>query len=164
MVVGCGSDDAGKVDESPDLGASAEKLITAADGGEIAIAKAGVKLSIPAGALGKDTMVSAEVISKQGLTDADKLAGNVLEFGPDGTKFEQPVTLELDSAGAKIPDGAKGTIAWFDTENKKWVDLPGSKVSGGKVSAETTHFTVFAIRIEVAANGDVVQTAGECSE
>jgi hypothetical protein len=108
-------------------------------------------------------MITAEVISKRDLVDAPQLAGNVLEFGPDGTTFEQPVTLELDASDANIPEGAKVALAWFDTTSKKWVDLPGSKLSGGKVVGQTTHFTVFAIRFEVASNGDVVQTAGECS-
>ena len=135
----------------------------AAEGGEVMLAEAGVKLSIPKGALSEDTMITAEVISKKELVDASKLAGNVLEFGPDGTTFEQPVTLELDASDAKIPEGAKVALAWFDTVNKKWVDLPGSKLSGGKVVGETTHFTVFAIRFEVAENGDVVLTGGMCS-
>jgi hypothetical protein len=161
--MGCSSDDGAPIEESPDLGASTEKLIMAAEGGEVMLAEAGVKLSIPKGALSEDTMITAEVISKKELVDASKLAGNVLEFGPDGTTFEQPVTLELDASEANIPEGAKVALAWFDTVNKKWVDLPGSKLSGGKVVGETTHFTVFAIRFEVADNGDVVQTGGQCS-
>jgi hypothetical protein len=139
-------------------------MITAADGGEVALAEAGVKLSIPAGALAADTMISAEVISKSGLMDAEQLAGNVVEFGPDGLQFDAPVTLELEVGDANIPDDAEVSLAWFDVKAKQWVDLPGSKLEGGTVSAETTHFTVFAIRFVVAANGDVVQEGGECSE
>jgi hypothetical protein len=159
----CGSDGGAPIEESPNLGASTEKLITAADGGDVMLPEAGVKLSIPAGALGADTMISAEVISKKELVDAAQLAGNVLEFGPNGTTFEQPVTLELDASEANIPEGAKVALAWFDTQSKKWVDLPGSKLSGGKVVGQTTHFTVFAIRFEVASNGEVVQVGGQCS-
>jgi len=165
-LLGCGGggEDDGKVGESPNLGASTEKMIMAADGGEVALAEAGVKLSIPAGALGADTMISAEVISKSGLMDAEHLAGNVVEFGPDGLQFEAPVMLELEVGAAKIPADAEVSLAWFDEKAKAWVDLPGSKLEDGKVSAETTHFTVFAIRFVVAANGDVVQDAGECSD
>jgi hypothetical protein len=165
-LLGCGSDggNGGKVDESPNLGASTEKMIMAADGGEVALGEAGVKLSIPAGALAADTMISAEVISKSGLMDAEHLAGNVVEFGPDGLQFEAPVMLELEVDDAKIPADAEVSLAWFDEKTKAWKDLPGSKLEDGKVSAETTHFTVFAVRFVVAANGDVVQDAGECSD
>ena len=164
-LVGCGSDggDGGGVDESPNVGAATKKMITADDGGEVALAEAGVKLSIPAGALAADTMISAEVISKSGLMDAAHLAGNVVEFGPDGLQFEEPVTLELDVGDAKIPTDAEVSLAWFDEKTKEWVDLPGSKMEGGKVSAQTTHFTVFAVRFVVNSNGDIVQDAGECS-
>jgi hypothetical protein len=165
-LLGCGSDDGGGagVEESPNLGASTEKMIMAAEGGEVALAEAGVKLSIPAGALAADTMISAEVVSKSDLMDAEHLAGNVVEFGPDGLQFEAPVMLELDLGAAKIPADAEVSLAWFDEKAKAWVDLPGSKLEGGKVSAETTHFTMFAIRFVVAENGDIVQMGGECSE
>jgi hypothetical protein len=164
-LVGCGSDNDGPtVTESPDLGASTEKLVTVAAGGEVAVEGAGVKLSIPGGALAADTMITAEVISKFALTDAAMLANNVVEFGPDGLEFAQPVTLELELGSAQIPSGAKVSLAWFDESSHAWIDLPGSKVEGGKVSAETTHFTIFAIRFEVASNGDVVQTGGACKD
>jgi len=165
-LMACGSDggEGSKLDESPNLGASTKQMVSAAEGGEVALAEAGVKLSIPAGALAADTMISAEVISKSGLMDAAHLAGNVVEFGPDGLQFAMPVLLELELGDAKIPADAEVSLAWFDEKAKAWVHLPGSKLEDGKVSAETTHFTMFAVRFVVAANGDVVQGAGECSE
>ncbi len=163
--MGCGGDEGGSgPGESPDLGAATEAMITAADGGEVALAEAGVKLSIPAGALAEDTMISAEVVSRSGLPDAAMLAGNVVEFGPDGLTFEQPVTLELEVGDTNIPENAVVSIAWYDDEADAWVDLPGSEIDGGKVTAQTTHFTIFAIRFVVNADGEVVQEGGECSE
>ena len=167
-MIGCGSngDDngGGSSSDSPNLGESTEKMVTAAEGGEVALANAGVTLAIPAGALAEDTMISAEVISKSGLKDADSVVGNVVEFGPDGLKFEKPAMLELAVGDAKIPSDAEVSLAWYDDENGKWVDLEGSKLEDGKVSAETTHFTVFAIRIVVNENGQVVQEGGECTD
>ena len=161
----CGSsgDGGGGMTESPDLGASVEKMVTAADGGEVALAEAGVKLSIPGGALAKDTMISAEVVSKMGLNDADTVVGNVVEFGPDGLTFDKPAMLELAVGDAKIPSNAKVSLAWYDEDNKAWVDLPGSSMADGMVVAETTHFTMFAIRFVIDEKGDLVQDAGECS-
>lgn len=162
-LLGCGSDDGGEsVTESPNLGEKTEALIKAADGGEVALAEAGITLTIPAGALASDETITAEVVSKKGLLDAEHLAGNVVEFGPDGLTFEAPVTLELDLAGASIPDDAKVAIAWYDAAKEKWNDLPGSAMQGGKVTAQTTHFTIFAVRFVVTDTGKVVQEGGKC--
>ncbi len=163
-VIGCGSSsESSSVVESPNVGAKAEKLVTAAAGGEVAIADAGIKISIPAGALSKDTTITAEVVSKKGLADASQLAGNVVVFGPDGQTFDKPVSLELDLAGATIPTGATVALAWYDEAKKAWTDLPGSKMASGKVTADTTHFTMFAVRFVVNAAGKVVQESGQCS-
>jgi ZU5 domain len=164
VFVGCGSDDgAGSVTESPDLGASTEMLVTASAGGDVVLDDTGVKLAVPAGALAADTMIRAEVISKMELKDASQLAGNVVEFGPHGLQFEVPATLELALGTAVIPAGAKVSLAWYNENAKAWEDLPGSARVGDKLVATTTHFSMFAIRFVVAANGDVVQEAGQCS-
>jgi len=164
-LVGCGSDsgDDGAVTESPDLGAMTEKMITAKNGGEVALDEAGVTLSIPAGALPDDTMITAEVISTKDLSGAKAIIGNAVEFGPDGQTFDKPVTLELEIDAKDIPKNADAVIAWYDEKAKDWVKLEGSAVEGGKVTAETTHFTIFAVRIYVREDGMVVQDdAGKC--
>jgi len=157
-----GSKGGGKVSASPNLGEKATKTLSAADGGELTLPKSGVTLSVPAGALAEDTELTAEVVSKTGLPDAKNLAGNVIEFGPDGLTFLKPVGLEIGLAGAKIPDGADVSIAWLDEKKNEWVDLEGSKVSGDKVSATTTHFTKFVIRWTITDTGMVVQESGQC--
>jgi len=164
LAPACGdSGDKGEtVTESPDLGKSTEKMLKAADGGDVAIADAGVKLSVPPGALAKDTKITAAVVSKKDLPEASGLAGNVVEFGPDGLEFLKPVSLELDLAGATIPDDATVSLAWLDTKTNEWMDLPGSAMANGKVTAETTHFTTFAIRFIINEDGDLEQTGGMC--
>jgi len=161
----CGGDgdSAGKVIESPNLGETGSVKATAAAGGELSLPESGVTLSIPAGALAEDTEISAEIISKKSLPEATKLAGNVVEFGPDGLNFLTPVSLVIDLVGAKIPDGADVSIAWLDEAKNEWVDLSGSKMENGKVSAKTTHFTKFVVRFVVNDDGDVVQAGGECN-
>jgi hypothetical protein len=153
----------GRVTESPNVGDSVKKAVTAADGGEVALKDAGIMLMIPAGALGDDTEITAEVVSKTDLPGAADLEGNVVKFGPDGLKFSMPVELSIDLGGAKAPKDAAATISWLDEKKGKWVDLEGSKVVDGKVVADTTHFTIFAVRFVVNASGQVEQTAGQCS-
>lgn len=162
LFVGCGSDDGGTITESPNLGASAEKLISASTGGLVTLPEAGVKLEVPAGALSADTMIRAEVISKLDLPEAVQLAGNVVEFGPHGLAFGVPVRLELELGDAQIPSGAKVSLAHFNESTKKWEDLSGSAREGDKIVAQTTHFSIFAIRFVV--NNNKVQQAGACSD
>lgn len=151
-----------KVTESPNLGEKGSVKATAAEGGELSLPESGVTLSIPAGALEEDTEITAEIIGKKDLPEAANLAGNVVEFGPDGLNFLMPVALEIDLAGAKIPEGADVSIAWLDEDKNEWVDLSGSKMANGKVTAETTHFTKFVIRFIVNEDGDIVQDGGQC--
>jgi hypothetical protein len=164
-LFGCAGNDAGgsSVVESPNVGETTEVMVTAATGGEVALTKAGITLSVPPGALSEDTKITAEVVSKKDLTDAASLAGNVVVFGPNGLKFDKPVSLQLDLAGATIPKDAKVTLAFFDEAKKEWTDLEGSKLVDGKVTADTTHFTMFAVRFVVTASGQVVQESGMCT-
>jgi hypothetical protein len=171
--VGCGDDTtaagdagagaAGSTTESPNLGDKTEKKITAADGGMVALKDAGILLDIPAGALAKDVTISAEVVSNAGLPDGKTLAGNVVEFLPKGLQFTKPVALSIDLGAVKVPKGATASIAWLDEKTNKWVDLDGSKLVGGTVTAETTHFTIFVVRFVVDASGQIVQESGQCS-
>ncbi len=165
LVPACGdaAGDGAKVTESPNLGEKGSVKATAAAGGELALPESGVTLSIPAGALSEDTEITAEIVTKKGLPDGAALAGNVVEFGPDGLTFNMPVGLEIDLAGAKIPDGSEVSIAWLDEDKNEWIDLPGSKMTGSKVTAETTHFTRFAIHFVVNDDGEIVQDGGECN-
>ncbi len=165
VVPACGGDEASsaKVTESPNLGEKGKVMATAAEGGELALPESGITLSIPAGALSEDTEITAEIISKKGLPEASSLAGNVVEFGPDGLTFNAAVALEIDLAGATIPDGADVSIAWLDEKKNEWVDLSGSKMVGDKVSAATTHFTKFVIRFVVDEEGNVSQDEGQCN-
>ncbi len=68
----------------------------------------------------------------------------------------------MDLAGSKVPDGAGVSIAWLDEAKNEWVDLPGSKLADGKVSANTMHFTKFVVRFVVNEDGDITQDAGQC--
>jgi len=81
----------------------------------------------------------------------------VFDFGPDGTKFNKPVTLTLEFKGT-VPEGKTATIAFL--ENGKWEVLADSKASDGKVVASTTHFTPFVVFF----NGSGEQTGGQCGE
>lgn len=145
-------DDAG-ADTSP---APVAVTITAADGGEIS--HGGAALDIPAGALADDTEITIAVVDKAGLPDEADIASEVYDLGPDGTTFEQPVTLTIDFDACATPDGMVGAIAYLDGDT--WTLLADSRVSGNSATATTDHFTYFAIVWTADTGGS--QTAGMC--
>lgn len=166
-LAACGGDDAsgGGVSESPNLGDKAEAEITAADGGELALDDAGIKISFPKGALKDDETVTAEIVSKKSLPDAAKLAGNVLDLGPEGLEFAMPVDITIDLPSGAVPDDAESVkLVWLDEDKGEWVELPENKFEGGTVTAKTQHFSMFAVRFVVNEKGEVVQESGMCSD
>lgn len=155
VVPGCDDGGAGAGSPSPGVGEHQEKQITAATGGTVSAT--GVALAIPPGALSADTTITVDIKSKSDYADSGSIAVNVFEFGPTGTQFALPVPLTLDLYDATAPNGKVAKVAYFD--GSAWQVLPDSVVSGGKISATTTHFTAFTV---VWDNGE--QTGDACGD
>ncbi len=145
----CGSDDdkGAGVEVPTHVGETASEAITAAAGGEVALASAAAKINIPAGALPADTTITVEAIDDAGApapaTD-DLLASDIFEFGPDGTVFSTPITMSLKLEATGLPEG-DAKLAWLDEDAGKWVQVAGSKVVDGFVVGDVNHFSKFVI-------------------
>jgi hypothetical protein len=148
-MLGCGDDSDGAA-----LPPAAREMVSADSGGDVGTR--GAAVSIPAGALESDVMVTIDPMSATGLPEAEKVASVVFDFGPDGTQFSKPVELELEFDASRVKDGQRAVMAYL--EGDAWVPLSDSVVSGSKVTASTTHFTPFAIIIV----GGVGQVSGSC--
>jgi hypothetical protein len=160
-VVACGAD-AGNKDgvsgrEEKFVGEEKSVMVKAAEGGELSVGVAA--LTIPKGALSEDTEISVKVESRKGRPDEDNVLMEVYDFGPDGQKFNMPVTLEFDVADVNVSSKGKAMIAWQNGE--KWETLP-TKIQDGKATAATTHFTPFTLVFVLNEDGDVVQAGGQC--
>jgi hypothetical protein len=157
-AIGCGSDSDGG---GPESYAGEEKtvMVTAAEGGMV---EAGaVALSVPPGALAADTELSVKVVDKADQPGAENIAIDVYDFGPDGTTFLKPVTMEFDLSGVNL-DGKDAYIAWLD--GSSWTKLGDSAVEGGTITATTTHFTPFTVVLVLRDDGTVGQVGGQCGE
>lgn len=137
--------------------APVSQLVKASEGGSVAVA--GGSIDIPAGALATDTTITATVSNPDSSTpNSDKVAGKLLELGPDGTTFAMPVTLTIPLT--KTPTATQSaSLAYLDetvTPNV-WVTT-ASTVANGKVSGGITHFSTWTIIITV--NGGA---APDCS-
>jgi hypothetical protein len=82
------------------------------------------------------------------------VAGNLVYEGlPDKTTFSQPVEISIDFREKDLPDVVDEdslSIAWWDEEYQIWRALK-TKVENGRATAQTTHFTKFAV---ILACGD----------
>jgi hypothetical protein len=163
MATACGGGDDGGAGETVTVDISAEQ------GGEVEIG--GARLTIPAGALAEDTTITATTAASDGLPGSTSLTGLAYDFGPDGTTFLMPVTLELPMVGS-AGEGQEAVVSWLDGD--AWNDVP-TEVADGKVVGTIEHFTTFIVRFRdagpiscelTACGGDVAATwdiAGVCS-
>lgn len=80
----------------------------------------GVELQIPAGALKEDTEVKVTEVPDDTEGDAPLI---VLNYQPDGTKFEKPCPLIIPSPTDDYElEGIK--LQWLNPDTKKWEDQP----------------------------------------
>lgn len=161
-AVGCGSDD-----QSPsgnghtaDVGEATSQALTASAGGSVMLDSGAAGVDIPAAALPADATVTVDVIDPGAAPERERLASSVFEFGPDGTVFNQPVSLSLRIDRSAVPAGAELSVSWLN-EQDRWEPLPGATVSGDMITAQTTHFSVFAVTFEIV-DGNLTQTGGMC--
>lgn len=133
-----------------DAGApQASVMVSASAGGTVAAQ--GASLRITAGALPADTTVTVRVDAPPaGVPEADRVRGNVYDFGPDGTFFAAPVELSLP-APAGVPSQQTVSVAWFDEDGGRWVRLP-TELRGAEAVARVTHFTRFVTLVVPAAS------------
>jgi hypothetical protein len=98
--------------------------------------------------LDKNATITAEELSSNHNPKqfAVKINSSVYEFGPDGTKFNYPVTIGIKVAISENTDIKRLTAAYFDDENNKWVAIPCViDAENGIITFETDHFTKFAV-------------------
>ncbi len=112
--------------------------VTASKGGVVASKDGKASLNIPASALGKDTTITLEISAP-----ANGSVTDVLDFGPTGTKFSTPATLDVAVDASKLVSGKKFSLAV--EENGKWVAIAGSTYANGKVSGPVDHFSKYTI-------------------
>ncbi len=83
------------------------------------------------------------------LTKNADIIGLAYNFGPDGTIFAPPITLEFNYAPSDIPAGIDEealVIAYYDKDTVMWVELESTVNRATKTTtASISHFTAFAI-------------------
>lgn len=137
LVTACSSDDP-KPTTAAGTGTTTTVRITAAEGGKIADPGGTATLTIPAGALEKDTDITLKLTAAGG-----QALTQVYEFGPDGTKFIKPASLEIKADAKLAPEGKSLAVAIGS--GGTFTALEGSAYANGVATAPVAHFTSFTV-------------------
>jgi len=133
--------------------------VTAGLGAIIADAKAEVALAIPAKALKNDVEITvkktvpASAEEKAGASGSPAVApvgyrqiSALYNFGPEGTVFDEPVTLSLRVCIPPLVKPENMVLAWYDKASGRWVAVPAVvDASKGLILARVKHFSDFAV-------------------
>lgn len=94
-----------------------------------------------------------------------QVIGLAYDFGPDGATFDPPLTLTFEYEESEIPDDANEddlVIAYWDEEDEEWVELDCTvDPVTNTITAEVSHFTVFAIIARPTLTATVVTSPPE---
>jgi hypothetical protein len=147
-VAACSSSSGSSTTSTP--AAATGKRITAAAGGTVSDPSGTATLTIPPGALDKDTDITLSVLAASG-----GVLGSVYDFGPNGTTFKTAAKLDIKADAALAPAGK--TLAIGIGSGATFVALDGSTSAAGVVSAPVPHFTSFGV---IAVGGSTATDAG----
>jgi len=149
LLSGCGSDEPG-INNKPivtDRGTAQGNAVAAtigSGGGTLSTADGKLTVTIPAGALASNTSVSIQPISNEGPLGL----GMGYRLSPEGTTFQQPVTLTFSYDDA-ILDNTNEDFLWIITQadDGSWNAVVSSEVnsSANTVTVTTTHFSDWAL-------------------
>lgn len=112
-----------------------------------------VKLEIPAESLNESTVITVgKVNNPPALPVGFNFVGSVLDFGPDGTTFSNPGTLEisfseedLEIAGVESESSLK-ILSYSETSNR-WSEAKVKSIDtvNNKITGEVNHFSFYTV-------------------
>jgi len=147
--------------------------ITPASGGTIDdFDNTGVKITIPASALGTDTSSATLNITD---TYTVPSTGSIVPLGGKGknitasnssgqaiTSLSGSATVEINYDSDDLPSGVDESnlmLVYFDNSSNQWIEVPSSQdTTNDTLSGATTHFTTYAVAL--TADGDAPTTPG----
>jgi hypothetical protein len=166
-IAGCSSD------ESVTLGSVHVKSAEiTAEGGSIVVESndapnrpdlVGVRIDIPAGALDQKTKITIDVDPQDLTLDETDASGAVIQFGPDGTRFNTPAKITLPYPAEYDEDLVRVVVREADGTTRILFAGDLTYDAGAKtVSFPTEHFTRFQGRRSRHACANVNCPNGRC--
>ena len=154
LAVSCGGGESKKLVEEK------SQTITAAEGGEIEVADGAAKIKIPAGALKKDTEISVKLYKTDGFNNKKALVSNVVEFGPSGTHFMEPVIITINAersvSGKTIAAAVmKSDGTWSFSKEGAFVKFDGYDEAGDPIMTTAAGDPI------MISDGNITTAAGD---
>lgn len=122
-------------------------------GGTAKSADGAVELTIPAGALSKNVDITIKKVDLDKVTKPSatlKFAGDVYEFGPEGTQFDKPVKMALKYDTSKLAGADESLLKIYKLSNGSWVEVGGVVDKNNRtVTVEVNGFSKYAVMIPV---------------
>lgn len=121
------------------------------EGGGRVARKDGAAVLIPPKALPEDLRVTVasrprEAEARHGAAQGLTPASPAVEYGPEGTRFAQPVTLVIPYTPALAAATQDLKVAYWNEKKREWEPLPSTvDPAKGTVSAQTTHFSLYQV-------------------
>ncbi|XP_035693855.1 ankyrin-2-like [Branchiostoma floridae] len=133
------------------------------EGGELRTASC--TITVPHRAVTMETEITCQVINPNDvslpLKDGEMLVSDVIELGPPGTTFHQPVTAQMTYNNTSL-GGAREAVVWVTGDRSQWTDLKTTKVSEDKVAVSVDHSTTFVVVSQLKQDKVTVSTE-ECT-
>jgi len=150
LTASCSSTNTTASPSQKDAGISASASI-GAKGGVIATNDGTATLTVPAGALGTNTMITIT----PGTSNVAGAIGQVWEIGPTGTQFSVPVTLTLAYTAAELGGRQAAQLAVGTVVGAAWQPITAASVdtSAHTVSGQTMHLSPYAVTYTVTDAG-----------
>ncbi|GGD91312.1 hypothetical protein GCM10010911_57520 [Paenibacillus nasutitermitis] len=121
--------------------------LPAGKSGEVSVDE-GLTVSIPANATNKELKLTIEKVAntQNFITNQEVLVSSIYEILKDFTEnFNNPVTLTFVFNPASLKDNQRAVVFYYDETKKTWVEVPGGKINGNKISVDVNHFTKYAV-------------------
>ncbi|XP_078612813.1 p53-induced death domain-containing protein 1-like [Branchiostoma floridae x Branchiostoma japonicum] len=120
-------------------------------------------VTVPPGAVTMETDITCQVINPNDVTlplkEGEMLVSDIIELGPHGTTFHQPVTAQMQYSRASS-GGAREAVMWVTEDKSQWTELKTTELSENKVSVSVDHFSVFAVISQPKQDQFTVPTEG----
>ncbi|XP_035693850.1 ankyrin-3-like [Branchiostoma floridae] len=120
-------------------------------------------VTVPPGAVTMETEITYQVINPNDVTiplkDGDMLMSDIIELGPHGTTFHQPVTVQMQYSSMSS-GGDTEAVMWVTEDRSQWTELTTIKKIENKLSVLVDHFSIFAVISQPRQDQFTVSTEG----
>lgn len=102
-----------------------------------------ISINIPAGALSKNTAITAQYVEEESIVSQSPIGGflGAVEFGPSGTTFDKPVEVTMKLTNT--PKKESVSIFCYDEVNKIWDFVCDASVTNNSAKFSVTHFSYY---------------------